>query len=725
MARVVKYATWWVACALVLGMSWIARADAKTEVLLADDFEKDGPIDPQKWEMAHGKPPLCRGGILHNMPNKIWNSRQTFSRPVTLEFQGVRLGQWPRSGANALGLAPAGWAEESVVWVFDGSRRPGQKLVPLRRSEGRDPWHDALDQEINLREMPDITKAENAVNLRIDWWPGKVVRYYLNDQLVGRYTRKVPSVALPVGVRDESAHFQMDRIVVRRNAVPVDKVLAEIAAEKEAAARARKETERRQQAAAKVRREALLKRMSGQLGSLPEYALLLHLDGGDRVKDSSVYGFDLTPEGVSYERGRFGGAARFDGLRSRIVLDRPMIERPGYQYLSFCFHQQTVECRVRPERSNARETILGAVRWFNPHDPAHKLHGWQLLRTEEGRIVLDWGGKRIASASQAPPGRWTHVAAVIDGQAGRATLYLNGKAEGEAPVGMISTGGKFTIGAGDAGFYRGLIDEIAVYLRPLSPQEVAARATAATALPDPKVEPRFYALPANDHTFVFLNHGGLPGNWFLFRLPEYAYRSSRNRPREARNVRWLWEAGGWTYTWAVEEAAKKRALLDFTGRIIPGKSQVMYVVTARNPGAKPWPWPQMDYQCMRCADAPQFHDFEATRTFVRKGGQFVTVLKAMGGKIIISKRGDSRVGGAPGKLFARQSANGKRVVAVITDNAQSTVGNFADTAYCMHSNPVWGCLEPGESKTIHGCAYLIAGKLNGLWEHVQRDFAIE
>ena len=34
--------------------------------------------------------------------------------------------------------------------------------------------------------------------------------------------------------------------------------------------------------------------------SAPEYALLLHLDGGDVVKDTSVYAFELKPENVSY-----------------------------------------------------------------------------------------------------------------------------------------------------------------------------------------------------------------------------------------------------------------------------------------------------------------------------------------------------------------------------------------------------------------------------------------
>jgi len=244
-------------------------------------------------------------------------------------------------------------------------------------------------------------------------------------------------------------------------------------------------------------------------------------------------------------------------------------------------------------------------------------------------------------------------------------------------------------------------------------------------LPDPKRETRFHALPANDHTFVFLSHGHLPGNWLLLRLPEYAWREKGGRVHEARRVRWIWEDGGWTYTWAVPDAMKRRALLDFKGRIVPGVDRVLYEITATNPGEERWYSEQMSYACMRCADAPLFHDFEATRTFVRQGDEFVTALAATGGKLHVNKRGDSRVGGGPGPLLARRSVDEKYALGIFTDRAQGAGGNFVPHAFCMHSNPAWGRLAPGESKTNFGCVFIVDGGIERLWVRCVADFDLE
>lgn len=692
---------------------------AADEALLLDDFTKDGPLDPEKWEIITNKPPTCREGCLINGRNMNWSSKRLFSEPVSIEFSGVYLKALPVSGTSVLGLGRTGWGPEGVGWVFSGYRKGRAKsLRPIRTMARRHYRTEDPDAIVDLNELPDVTKKENAVKLKIDWWPGKIVRYCFNDRLVAQYTDLVPSAALPVVVRDETVQFRIDGIKVTRITTPMNEVMEQFARVEEA----RRQARRREQAAANARLEAIRARMAVS-ASPPRYALLLHLEGEEAVKDSSVYGFKLTPERVSYERGRFGRAARFDGEQSRMVLEKPMIELPDYQYLSLCFPTQTVECWIRPEQTGAAETVLGAIRWVNPHNPKHKLHGWQLLREKDGRTGFQWGGTRITSASQAPVGEWTHVAVVVDGVAGHATLFLDGKAEGTTPAGMIKCGGKFFVGAGDAGFFKGLIDEVVIHLSALPAEEIATRAKAGSALSDPKIESRYYALPANDHTFIFLNHGDLPGNWLLLRLPEYTTSLPGQGVRTGRNVRWVWENGGWTYTWSASEAEKKKSLLDFTGRIIPGKDRVLYQLTSSNPGAGRWLKPQMRYACMKCTGAPQFQDFEATRTFVRQGDRFITVLEAAGGELHVDKTGFSRTGGGAGRLFAKQSADGKWVLGIITDNARGTIGNFGRHTFCMHSNPVWGLLEPGESKTIHGCVYLLRGGLDDLWDRCEKGFS--
>lgn len=694
---------------------------AEGEVLLADDFAADGPLDAQKWEVPGDKPPECRDGTLFSARSRIWHSKQTFSEPVSVEFSGVYLRDLPSSAANTLGLGRQGWAPELASWDFDGSRKPRRRLLALRRTGGVTYWQQGHETEIDLLKLPNINKPENAFNLRIDWWPGKVLRYYLNGKLVTQFTDGVPPGPLPVGVRDETSYFRIGTINVTRITTSLDQIMSEIAQVEAAKLKARKEAQQLEEEAAKARREAILTRLE-RAESPPEYALLLHLDGGDTAKDSSVFGFELEAKSVTYEKGRFGQAARFDGKESSLLLAGPMIERPGYQYLSFCFPRETVTCWVRPDRTGSLQTLLGAVKWFNPHDPNHRMEGWQVVLEADGKVTFDLAGQRVTSASAVPAGEWAHVAAVSDLVAGEIALYVNGKPEGKRAARPIRTGGKFFIGAGDAGFFSGLIDEVAVHLRALSAEEIATRAAAQAAFPDPKVASRFYALPANDHTFVFLCHGDLPGNWFLFRLPEYAYENPRGRVREARRVRWLWEDGGWTYTWLVPDDFKKKVLLDFRGRIIPSTHRVFYQMTAANRGTERWPSSLVRYQCMRCADTPAFHDEEGERTFIRQSGTFVNMIEAMGGKKKARWTKTSRYGGSRTRLLARQSKDGKRIVAVSTDNASATGGNFAPAAYCMHSNPKWGRLDPGETKTIHGCVYLLPGGFDELYKEYVKDF---
>ncbi|MHC4401018.1 MAG: hypothetical protein ACYTG0_15185, partial [Planctomycetota bacterium] len=121
-----------------------------------------------------------------------------------------------------------------------------------------------------------------------------------------------------------------------------------------------------------------------------------------------------------------------------------------------------------------------------------------------------------------------------------------------------------------------------------------------------------------------------------------------------------------------------------------------------------------------------FHDYEATRTFVRKEGRWTTVHEIVGGEFaphrmtgVGVRRGDE-----PGvdRLAAKVSADGRWVTGIATDVAESLSFNFQLHASCMHSNPEWPPLEPGEEATARGKIYLIEGDLDALWERYRADF---
>ena len=71
---------------------------------------------------------------------------------------------------------------------------------------------------------------------------------------------------------------------------------------------------------------------------------------------------------------------------------------------------------------------------------------------------------------------WTHVAVTYDRPSGQAKIYANGVLLSTANVGvnLMSTAGDFYLGQvpGSANYYKGQLDEISLYRRPLNPGEI-------------------------------------------------------------------------------------------------------------------------------------------------------------------------------------------------------------------------------------------------------------
>jgi len=127
--------------------------------------------------------------------------------------------------------------------------------------------------------------------------------------------------------------------------------------------------------------------------------------------------------------------------------------------------------------------------WCNP-STAEQSDRWMLNCVGRGSdgYRLGMGGGKVAwqvprerwshglySPEPIPVGAWTHVAATFDNRT--MVLYLNGKQVGELErPGLIRPSrGDLNIGTygGTRARFQGLLDEIRLYNRPLSPQEIA------------------------------------------------------------------------------------------------------------------------------------------------------------------------------------------------------------------------------------------------------------
>lgn len=132
----------------------------------------------------------------------------------------------------------------------------------------------------------------------------------------------------------------------------------------------------------------------------------------------------------------------------------------------------TIAFFVRPEpwdRDREMPVLLGKGEW--------QADGW-FVQLYRGKLRVSLGEDRVLDAGTLAPGRWTHVAVVFNGEDAR--LYLDadevGFLEGVAPPGPstrpLLIGGYREPGQPEEFPFRGCLDEILLYRRALSEDEL-------------------------------------------------------------------------------------------------------------------------------------------------------------------------------------------------------------------------------------------------------------
>jgi hypothetical protein len=460
--------------------------------------------------------------------------------------------------------------------------------------------------------------------------------------------------------------------------------------------------------------------------------LLLHFeeDAGP-VRDASGSGVSGTNHGATTgSDGKFGRAYVLDGADDHLDLG----DNFGHTY---CFPEQTVEFWLCPV-SDGASSILGSAeherggswRWYfvRNADQTISFHHWDNSR---GR---DEAHQILTSHAKAPVDQWTHVAIAIDSvRERRMALFLNGEEQASADVGSNEPYGRLIVGAGHEGYFAGSIDELAIFDAALSPDEIRDHATRTAPLPDGGAfglaEPRFYLRPWGDYTDVLLQHPQFPETVWRLQVTEWGYRDPETGSNvRARDVVWRSDAERrrLRYHWGAPDELKRKVGLDFSGELVARDSVVEFEITVRNVGETEWTAEPMQLVCLRSGRSPAFKDYEAERTWVRRNGSWVTVNSLIGATFADHRMCGFRISGEGDERFERLSAktsfDGKWALGLAVDRAQSLSFNFQEAVSCIHSNPSWGLLAPGEEATAHGRVYLIRGSLDDLYERYLQDF---
>ncbi|MBU3924576.1 LamG domain-containing protein, partial [Patescibacteria group bacterium] len=114
------------------------------------------------------------------------------------------------------------------------------------------------------------------------------------------------------------------------------------------------------------------------------------------------------------------------------------------------------------------------------HD-ADSSGGWHLWLSSEKEFVFTvsdgLGDISLKSPSAYKLAEWHHIAGQYDDRTKKMALYVNGEKTGEITLlkAVLLSKSNFTIGkfsSGADGYFKGTIDEVRLYNRILSPQEI-------------------------------------------------------------------------------------------------------------------------------------------------------------------------------------------------------------------------------------------------------------
>ncbi len=191
---------------------------------------------------------------------------------------------------------------------------------------------------------------------------------------------------------------------------------------------------------------------------------------GTVVADVSGGGNTGTVTGATWTTGRLGGGLLFNGTTNWVTVnDSAALDLTN---------AMTLEAWVNPSASNGWRNVL--LKEAPPLDLAYGLYANENVARPDATIHTGASDSVAAGTAGLPLNAWTHLAGTYDGTTLR--LYVNGVQVTQTAVtgALTNSASPLRIGGNNVWgeYFAGIIDEVRIYRRALSPSEIQADMTA-------------------------------------------------------------------------------------------------------------------------------------------------------------------------------------------------------------------------------------------------------